>query len=213
MTDILAAISQFIIAVISTGGYAGVFALMFLQSANIPIPSEVTMPFAGFLAERGVFNFWGLVFIGALGNVAGALISHNLASFLLKNGLRERYHLLGILLSDHGLRIAEKWFQKFGSASVFFGRLVPVVSTFVSFPAGLARMPIGKFAALTFAGSFLWSLFLAWLGFSLAQNWAVVGVYFRKFDYVIITAIVIVIALWLWRYLRNYYRDRAVPGN
>ena len=130
------------------------------------------------------------------------------SSFLLvKNGWREKYKILRILISDHNINLAEKWFQKYGTFSIFLGRMMPIISTFISFPAGLAKMKISTFSALTFAGSFIWSTFLTYLGFIFAENWQVLQIYFRKFDYLILAAIIIGIGWWLWRHFNNRDAD------
>lgn len=203
---VLETISNFILLIIQKIGYLGIFFLMILQSMNVPIPSEITMPFSGFLAQRGVFNFWLVVFVGAFANLAGALLSYKLAFYLGREETRTKYRILKILISDSGLKLAQEWFQKYGAASVFFSRLLPVVSTFISFPAGLAKMKLSTFSILTFAGSFIWSLFLTELGFIFGENWTVLQIYFRKFDYVIVIAILIIVGIWLYNHLRNRSR-------
>jgi membrane protein DedA with SNARE-associated domain len=200
---ILETISNFILLVIQQIGYLGIFFLMLLQSLNIPIPSEIIMPFSGFLVEQGIFTFWLVVLMGAFGNLVGALISYYLASSLVKNGWREKYKILKILISVKNLQSAEKWFQKYGAFSIFLGRLMPVVSTFISCPAGLAKMKISTFSFLTFIGSFIWSTFLTYLGFTLGKNWEILEVYFRKFDYLILILIILAINWWVWRHFKN----------
>ena len=199
---VLEIISNFILTVIAKIGYGGIFLLMLLQSFNIPIPSEITMPFSGFLASQGIFNFWLAVFAGAFGNLAGALLSYKFAGVLLKNGLRKKWAVLRFLINENHLELAQKWFAKYGSLSVFFGRLLPVVSTFISFPAGLAKMNLLKFSSLTFVGSLFWSFILTKLGFIFGENWQVLQIYFRKFDYLIVAAILIGIVWFIWKHLR-----------
>ena len=182
---------------------------MLFQSFNIPIPSEITMPFSGFLAQRGIFSFWLVVFIGAFANLTGALLSYHLASFLGSDGLRNKYRILKILISDRGLGLAREWFRKYGAFSVFFSRLIPVVSTFISFPAGLAKMKISAFSFLTFTGSFIWCAFLTYLGFIFGENWQVLQIYFRKFDYVIVILVLAAVGWWLWRHFRNRKTESA----
>ena len=200
---ILGTISKFVLFVIAKAGYGGIFLLMLLQSFNVPIPSEVTMPFSGFLASQAVFNFWLIVFAGALGNLAGAFLSYKFSRLFIKDGLREKYKIIKILLSENNLIIAENWFKKYGGISVFFGRMVPVVSTFISFPAGLAKMPIARFLMLSFLGSFIWCFVLAKIGFVLGQNWTMVSFYFRKFDYLILAAAAIVLGVWVFRHFKK----------
>ncbi len=200
---ILSAVSNFVLFVIAKAGYGGIFLLMFLQSFNIPAPSEITMSFSGFLASQGVFNFWIVVFTGTFGNLAGAFFSYMLAETLIRNGLREKFRLLKILISDGNLNRAQRWFEKYGSVSVFFGRLLPVVSTFISFPAGLAKMKISRFLLLTFFGSLLWTFILTKLGFILGQNWTMAQAYFRKFDYLILILILMLLIFWIYRHIAD----------
>ena len=202
---ILQTISSFILLVISKIGYAGIFFLMLLQSVNVPIPSEITMPFSGFLAQQGNFNFWLVVLMGTLGNLAGALLSYYLAYYLAFGKSREKYGILKILISDRNLELAENWFKKYGTFSVFFSRMIPVVSTFISFPAGLSKMKISTFTSLTLAGSFIWCFFLTWLGYVLGENWQSIEVYFRKFDYVILAIIILVLGWWIFRHLNKKF--------
>ena len=198
---ILEAVSNLILLVIRKIGYLGIFFLMLLQSFNVPIPSEITMPFSGFLAQRGIFNFWPVVLAGAFGNLVGALVSYYLAAYLTSEKAREKYRILRFFCSEAGLNSAKEWFKKYGAFSVFFSRMVPVVSTFISFPAGLARMKISTFTFLTFFGSFIWCLFLTYLGFFLGDNWTIIGAYFREFDYLILIFILATAIWWLWRRL------------
>lgn len=177
-------LSNLVIEIIKYLGYPGVFLLMTLESVNIPIPSEVIMPFSGFLALQGSFNFWAVAFVGTLGNVAGSLLSYFLAEWIIK--IRGRYRLLGVILTENHLRKTNEWFVKYGSYSIFFGRVVPVVRTFISLPAGIGKMNAVKFTYLTFLGSLIWSVFLTYVGFFLGSNWNTIGSYFRQADYVIV---------------------------
>jgi len=205
---ILETISNFILLIIQKIGYLGVFFLMFLQSVNIPIPSEITMSFSGFLVQKEILNFWLVVLMGTFGNLTGSLISYFLASSLARNGWRAKYGILKILISDSNLQLAEKWFNKYGTFSIFFGRMIPVVSTFISFPAGLAKMKISVFSFLTFAGSFVWCSFLPYLGFVFCENWQIIQIYFRKFDYLILILIIAIIGWWGWKHLRKIQNSK-----
>src|SRR3989338_7468544 len=168
VSDLIAAVSLFVLKTIEYSGYAGVFFLMALESANIPVPSEIIMPFSGFLVSQGAFGFWAVVFVGAFGNLAGSLFSYWL-------GLRWGRALLPyaryLLIREHDIAAAERWFGRFGNAAAFVSRLLPVVRTFISFPAGVFRVPFGSFAAYTFAGSLLCSAFLAYLEIVLGEDW------------------------------------------
>ena len=199
ISSILEIISHYVLLVIGTGGYSGVFILMALESANIPIPSEVIMPFSGFLAATGIFNFWLAVFVGAFGNLAGSLFSYWLGYLVRHNVLHWDNHKISL-----GVERARNWLERFGDWAIFISRILPVVRTFISFPLGVLKTKsLWRFSVLTFSGSFLWSLFLAYLGFITGQNWQILHVYFRKLDYFILAAIVIGIAWMIWKYFRN----------
>ena len=156
---------------------------MTLESACIPIPSEVTMPFAGYLVSAGRFSLWQVALWGTVGNLAGSLLAYWLG-FAGGRRLIEKYGKY-ILISQDDLEIADRWFKKYGTISVFFSRLLPIVRTFISFPAGIARMDLKKFVIYTVAGSIPWSLALAYLGVMAGENWDYLKVYFHKFDLVI----------------------------
>lgn len=180
ITDILEVISLFVLGVIETWGYWGVFFLMALESANIPIPSEIIMPFSGFLVSTGVFNFWIVVTLGALGNLAGSLASYYAAGYF-KGWVENNRHF------DQ----AKAWIAKYGVAAAFWSRMMPIVRTFISFPAGLFKVPIWKFSIFTFIGSFIWSFLLILPGIYFGENWVVIEPIFRKFDLVIAILLVV----------------------
>lgn len=194
MTDF---ISKLVIEAIRYLGYPGVFLLMTLESVNIPIPSEVIMPFSGFLAMQGKFNFWAVASVGTMGNVAGSLLSYFLAEWILR--IRNRYAILRTVLSEKHLEKTNEWFRKYGSYSIFFGRVVPVVRTFISIPAGIGKMNVTKFTYLTFLGSFLWSLFLTYVGYFLGSNWGTIESYFRQMDYAVLAIAATVVLYFIFR--------------
>ncbi len=198
---ILEILAAFVIAVISSGGYAGVVLLMAIESACIPLPSEIIMPFSGYLVFRGEFSLVWVALAGAFGCVAGSVPAYY---FGLYGGrpLVERYGKY-VLVSHHDLDIADRWFARYGDWVIFFGRLLPVVRTFISFPAGIARMDLFRFILYTFVGSFPWCLGLAYIGMKLGENWDTLGVYFHEFDIVIGILIGAGIVYYLWRHLRN----------
>lgn len=172
---------------------------MTLESALIPIPSEITMPFAGFLANKGSLSFPLVVLVGALGNLVGSLLAFALGYFLEENvivNLIEKYGKF-ILLSKHEYLKAIHWFQKYGNGIAFFSRLLPAVRTFISLPAGLSEMNIYKFSIYTFLGSLIWSAFLTYIGFYLGEQWNTLEGYFRKFDILILIIIVISALLYI----------------
>jgi membrane protein DedA with SNARE-associated domain len=190
-------LSGLIIHLIQSTGYLGIFILMTLESALLPIPSEVTMPFGGFLAQQGLLNFWIVAFIGAFGNLFGSLISYAIGHFLEETVIINLIKKYGkfFLISEHEYSRALHWFQKYGNPIAFFSRLLPAVRTFISLPAGLSGMNIWKFSAYTFVGSLIWSTFLTWIGFYLGSNWNSWEPYFKKFQFVIIILFVFAV-LW-----------------
>lgn len=200
VSAILAWLSSIIISVISTTGYFGIFFLMALESACIPIPSEVIMPFSGFLVWEGRFVFWQVVFWGAVGNLFGSIVAYALGFW----GGRRLVVKYGrhFLISSRDLELADNWFAKYGQSTVFFSRLLPIVRTFISLPAGIARMDFKKFCAYTLLGSLPWSFFLAYAGLIAGENWDALKIYFHKFDLLIGAVIVAGAVWWVWGHIR-----------
>lgn len=193
-------LGSYIIQFIRATGYAGVFILMTLESALIPLPSEVTMPFAGSLVSSGVFSFWPLAIIGTLANLTGSLLAYGLG-YLGEGAVRKygRY----ILLREKEFEHAQKLFNKYGEAITFVSRILPAIRTYISLPAGIAKMDLKKFIVYTALGSLIWSTFLTYLGVVLGANWHSLSGYFRKFDLVIIVIFSIGIILYLYRHFRK----------
>ncbi|MEA2534232.1 MAG: hypothetical protein QOJ93_2043 [Actinomycetota bacterium] len=199
MAHILDAIKTWVVNVIpyGLGGYAVVFALMLLESACIPIPSEITMPVAGLLASQHHLSLVPVIVVGVVANLAGSLVSYAVGrgegrSLLLKYG---RY----ILVKPHDVERADEWFARYGPPAVFFSRLLPVVRTFISLPAGVAKMDVKKFALLTVLGCIPWVTALTVAGYVLGANWQKVLTYTRPLEYAVLAAIVVGAALWLVR--------------
>src|SRR6266542_2466431 len=179
---VLAFIDQLVIPFLNwlygSVGYLGVLIAMTIESAMIPLPSELILPYAGFLVSdpsqiepltRGPWSFWIVVVVGTIGNTCGSLIAYAIGArggrpFLERWG---RY----LLIRRHDLDMAERFFDRYGAATAFLSRLLPVVRTFISFPAGVARMPLGRFIAYSTAGAFLWSMLLVYAGTVLGANW------------------------------------------
>ncbi len=199
-------ISSSIIHLIQSTGYLGIFILMTLESALIPIPSEITMPFAGFLAAKGSLSLILVILAGAVGNLIGSLIAYYIGYFLEENVILENVKRYGkfILVSEHELERANNWFKKYGDSIVFFSRILPVVRTFISLPAGIFEMNIWKFSAYTLTGSIIWSAFLTYIGFYFQSRWNVLEQYFRKFDFIILGIIIILVVLYLNRKLKIF---------
>ena len=195
-----------VLFVIQSLGYFGVFMLMALESANVPIPSEAIMPFAGFLVWQGAFSFWWVVIWGTVGNVIGSLVSFYGAEWIIAQ--RDRSGLVRRLISERSLQLAHRWFARWGSASVFFARLLPVVRTFISFPAGIGKMRVGPFIVFTAVGSFAWSLLLTWMGYALGTHWDALSSYFHIIDVGIVAVCGALLGWWLVRHRR---RARHLP--
>jgi len=201
---IIEILSAFVVATISGLGYTGVVLLMAIESACIPLPSEVIMPFSGYLVYTGRFNIWGVAVAGAFGCVVGSLAAYWAGSyggrpFIEKYG---RY----VLISHHDLDLADRWFARYGELIVFTSRLLPVIRTFIAFPAGVARMNLWRFCVYTFAGSLPWCLGLAYVGQKLGEQWnknETLQSWFHRFDFVIGIIGVLAVAWWVWRHLRN----------
>ncbi|MCL6630479.1 MAG: DedA family protein, partial [Armatimonadetes bacterium] len=168
---------------ISTLGYAGVVVLMAIESACIPLPSEIIMPFSGFLVYEGRFNLHFASLSGALGCAIGSVVAYY-AGMCGGRPFLERYGRY-VLIRKRDIDRADEWFEKYGEPIVFISRLLPVVRTFISFPAGVSRMHFGRFVAYSFVGSVPWCYFLAYLGKSLGENWESIRAYFHGADAVI----------------------------
>ena len=203
ITTIVSHITQFITHTIDSLGYIGVTGLMAIESAAIPLPSEVIMPFSGSLVAAGRFGLLGLALAGAIGSVIGSWITYAIG-YYGGRALVVRYGRY-IFITQHDLDLAERFFLKFGAWSTFVARMLPVVRTFISIPAGLAEEPIVPFTTAAFAGSFIWSYFLAWLGLKLGENWNHLETYFRKFD--VIIGILILGFIWWW--IRRHWKHRV----
>lgn len=194
-------VSAFIIASISTLGYGGVFLMMAMESACIPLPSEVVMPFSGYLVSTARFELQMVAIAGAAGCLFGSYIAYFVGAsggrwFLLKYG---RY----VLIAPHEIELAERFFNRWGSPAVFISRLLPVVRTFISFPAGVARMRLLSFTIYTLAGSYLWCLLLAFAGMKLGQHWEELAPWFHRFDGVIVVIIVAGAAMILYNRVKG----------
>jgi membrane protein DedA with SNARE-associated domain len=201
INSILTIISIFIIDTISSTGYLGIVILMAIESACIPLPSEVIMPFSGYLVTMKRFSLIGTGLAGAFGCVVGSVAAYYVGMYGGRP-LIERYGKY-ILISHKDLDIADRWFLRYGDAVIFFSRLLPVIRTFISFPAGVARMNMVKFVTYTFVGSFPWCLGLAYIGMILGKNWETIKVYFHRFDYLIGAVILLGIGIFLGKHLKR----------
>ena len=186
-------------------GYLGVMIAMAIESAMIPLPSELILPYAGFLVSdpnqvepltHGPWSFWIVVIVATIGNTIGSLIAYAIGAwggrpFLERWG---RY----LLIRPHEIEVAERFFERYGSATAFFSRLLPIVRTFISFPAGVARMPLGRFVAYSTAGAFIWSTVLVFAGVQLGARWQDIRHALQPFDLLIAVGVVALVVLFIW---------------
>jgi membrane protein DedA with SNARE-associated domain len=188
---------HFIISFIQSTSYAGIFVLMALESALIPIPSEITMPFSGFLASQGKLSLTLVILTGTIANLVGSYIAYYIGYFIEETVLLKFIKKYGkfVLISEHEYEKGNKWFAKYGDKIIFISRLLPGVRTVISLPAGVFKMDIKKFTIYTLAGCLIWSAILTYTGYYLGENWRLLEGYFRKFE-VIIGILIVIGALW-----------------
>ena len=211
---ILLLLAGFIKSVISTLGHPGVAFLMAIESACVPLPSEIIMPFAGYLVYAKEFSSLALVAtLGALGCNLGSVVAYEVGAY----GGRPLIERFGkyILMSRHDLEASESFFQKYGSITVFIGRLLPVVRTFIALPAGIARMPRGKFHLYTFVGSWPWCYGLAYVGYVLGDKWEHdprLRQWLHRFDALILLVLIAGLIFFLRSHWQNRVRREGVAG-
>lgn len=210
---ILSVLASFVIAVISAGGYLGIALLMAIESACIPLPSELIMPFAGYLVSTGRFDIWLAATAGAVGCNLGSIVAYEAGKrggrpFVARWG---KYVLIGMDEVD----AAERFFARWGSLAVLIGRLLPVIRTFIAFPAGVARMPLLPFHLYTFVGSWPFCFALAWIGRELGEKWNSdprLKAAFHQADLAIGLVLVAVAALYIWHRVNGIRKSRAPRG-
>jgi membrane protein DedA with SNARE-associated domain len=195
---ILVLLSTFVIWIISSLGYSGIVVAMAIESACIPLPSEVIMPFSGYLVSQGRFTLWGVSLAGALGCTLGSAVAYVAGAyggrpFILKYG---RY----FFITAHEMDRADRWFARYGMAATFISRLLPVIRTFISLPAGIARVPLVPFLIYAFLGSLPWSWALAYVGMLLGEHWDRVGGVLHSLDVVVVVALAAGAVWFVWRH-------------
>jgi membrane protein DedA with SNARE-associated domain len=196
---------------VSSWGYGGIFGLMTLEASSLPIPSEVILPFAGYLVSLGQLDFWMTLTVATIAAVVGSLIDY----FIGLKGVEvlSKYRLLGrAIFSENQLKIAAGYFSKYGSAMVLVGRLIPVIRTLISFPAGAVRMPLAKFLAFTVAGCILWNSLLIYVGYYLGNKWDEVAGVSHYLIIVIAATLVTVFTVYLFR-RRKRIKKSPIAGN
>ncbi len=193
---------------ISSWGYGGVFGLMVLESSSLPVPSEIILPFSGFLVSKGQLDFWITLLVATCAAIVGSLVDY----FIGLKGVEvlTKHRILGkVLFSVDQLTFASKWFNKYGSLTIFLSRLIPGIRTLISFPAGAARMPLAKFLVFTIAGCILWNSILIYVGYYLGTNWTEVA----GISHYILIAVVVSLAAIIVIYLTVRKRKRKVQVN
>ncbi len=197
---ILKPVGAWIVSQISALGYAGVVAMMTIESACIPLPSEIIMPFSGYLVYTGRFNLHLASLAGALGCAIGSVIAYYLGMYGGRPFV-ERYGRY-VLIRKGDIDRADRLFDKYGEPIVFVSRLLPVIRTFISFPAGVSRMRFGRFLVYSFVGSVPWCYFLAYIGMVLGRNWNSIRTYFHGADIAIGILLGIAILIWVYHHLK-----------
>lgn len=180
---------------------------MTLESACIPLPSELILPLAGWMVSRGLeepltgraWDFWLAVTAGVLGNTAGSLLAYGVG-FYGGRPVLERYGRY-VLISHHDIAAADRWFAKYGDATVFFTRMLPIVRTFISLPAGIARMPLVRFTVFSLLGAIPWTIGLVYAGRVLGDNWRTIREYLAGLDILVAVVLVAAVAFFVWRHL------------
>lgn len=180
---------------IDAWGYWGLIIGMALESACIPIPSEIILPYGGYMVSRGILGYWQAVVAGTLGGAIGSSLAYWVGSiggrpFIMRYG---RY----FLINTRDMQVADRWFIRYGHQVVFWARLLPVIRTFISLPAGISRMDFRRFLLYTILGSFPWSIIFVYLGFKLGQNWNQVRKMFEEFDIIILSALVALMVVYI----------------
>ena len=197
----LEALTGTIIHLIQSSGYFGIFVLMTLNSAAIPIPSEVTLPFSGFLASQGSLSLFLVIIVGILGDLLGSVIAYSIGYFLEENlllSLIKEYGKL-ILVTEHDYHKATSWIKKYGAPVVFIGKMTPGIKSFISVAAGITEVKFDKFVVSNVLAATFYVSFVSFLGFYLGSKWNSIGGYFRKFELVIVVALIIG-AIWYVNY-------------
>jgi membrane protein DedA with SNARE-associated domain len=206
LSTIVKILGGFIVTFISGSGYTGIAVLMAIESACIPLPSEIIMPFSGYLVSAGHFSLWGVAVAGALGCNLGSIVAYYVGA-VGGRPLAERYGHY-VLVTRHDLEMADRFFARYGDWAVFIARLLPVVRTFIALPAGIARMNFARFNIYTFLGSLPWCFALAYAGMKLGERWETLGPYFHRFDTVFLVVLVVG-GVW---FIRNRLKNR-LPAN
>jgi len=206
---ILLGLTTFTLHAVGAGGYLGVLLLMAIGCACVPIPSELVMLSSGSLAVEGRFNLWLAALVGTVGCLLGSILAY-WVGYYGGRPLVQRYRKY-LLISAHDLARADGWFERYGDATVFFSRNLPVIRAFISVPAGVARMPFLRFCVYTFLGSIPWCLGLAYLGYHTGRRWDAVEGVLHDFSVLILALLVLGVVWWVRRHVKHL-REEAGTG-
>ena len=197
---------NYIVSGISNGGYPILFLLMALESMITPIPSEVVMPFAGYLVAQSRFNILVTIFVSSLGSLFGSLLSYYIGFY----GGRPLISKFGkyLLLEEGHLKWTERWFDKQGAKTIFISRFVPVVRHLISIPAGISKMSISKFMIYTTIGASIWNSILLYAGFKLGEHWDKIHKYSKELDIIFVISVTLLSAYFVWKYHKKNEKNK-----
>ncbi len=211
MADIMAQVQTWIEAIIQSIGYGGITLVMFAENLFPPIPSELVMPFAGFIVAKGEMNVVAVLIAGTLGAVLGALALYYIGMWADEVIVRRFVRRYGrfFMISEHDLDRTLAFFNNHGQKMVFFGRLIPIVRSLISVPAGMNRMPLGRFLAWTMLGSLIWNIFLTYAGIVLGANWENVLGIVDRYEKIVAGLIIIGVLYFVWSRVLKWRKDKA----
>jgi membrane protein DedA with SNARE-associated domain len=200
VSDLVGRLGETIQNIIRSLGYIGIVLVMAAENIFPPIPSELVMPLAGFMAREGTFNIWLVILTGMLGSVIGALVLYYLGAWANETVIRRFVRRWGryALISESDLDVSLGYFNRYGEVVIFFGRLIPLVRSLISIPAGMNRMPLPKFLFFTMLGTTLWSAFLSFMGWILQANWELVVGYIEQYQRVVLVLIALAVLAFIY---------------
>ena len=213
MTQLIEQVGGWIEELIAAIGYPGIVLVMAIENIFPPIPSEAVLPFAGSLSAKGELDFWGAVVAGTAGSLLGAVVLYGIGYFAREAGVRRLVESYGkyVFISEKDLDRGAEWFERYGEAVIFFGRLIPLVRSIVSVPAGYTRMHFGRFLLFTTLGTALWSLVLTYAGRLLGENWGEIKDFMEPYQNGTLVLLVVIVAAFIgWRAVK-WRRERRVP--